>query len=108
MRSYCVCVVWWPLHRENRLLHEKLDAALDGTGLCLWQGMVESGELIVFNLQAFDRGQMAPSFERWQEKLHPEDRQATLHSYQQHQAGRAPFYEAEYRTLGVDRRVTWL
>ena len=81
---------------------------LPGLCLCLWRGMVQSGELFVFNLQAFERGPMAPGFERWQEKQHPEDRQATLHCYQQHLAGRAPFYEAEYRTLGVDRRVTWL
>ena len=31
------------LTRENRLLQEKLNAALDGTGICLWQGMIPSG-----------------------------------------------------------------
>lgn len=96
------------LRRENRQLHEKLDAALDGTGLCLWQGLVQSGELTVFNLQEFDHGQMAPHFALWQAKLHPDDREATLRSYQAHLAGRTPFYEAEYRTVGEDGRVTWL
>lgn len=28
------------LEQENRQLQEKLNAALDGTGLCLWQGLV--------------------------------------------------------------------
>ncbi|MGL4204547.1 MAG: diguanylate cyclase domain-containing protein [Aeromonadaceae bacterium] len=96
------------LRRENRQLHEKLDAALDGTGLCIWQGMVKSGELTVFNLQEFEHGQMAPHFDLWQAKLHPEDRAATLFSYQEHLAGRTPFYEAEYRTLGPDGSITWL
>lgn len=94
------------LRRENRQLHEKLDAALDGTGLCLWQGLVQSGELTVFNLQEFDHSQMA-SLALWQAKLHPDDREATLRSYQAHLAGRTPFYEAEYRTVSEDGRVTW-
>lgn len=28
---------------------EKLDAAMDGTGLCIWQNHVPTGKLIIFN-----------------------------------------------------------
>ena len=96
------------LQQENRLLHEKLNAALDGTGLCLWQGMIPSGELTVFNLQNFEHGQMAPHFELWRAKLHPADATAALDSYLGHLNGKYPFYEAEYRTLSPDGSVTWL
>lgn len=96
------------LQQENRLLHEKLNAALDGTGLCLWQGMIPSGELTVFNLQHFEHGQMAPHFELWRAKLHPADATAALDSYFGHLKGQYPFYEAEYRTLSPDGSVTWL
>ena len=96
------------LTRENRLLQEKLNAALDGTGICLWQGMIPSGELTVFNLQNFQSGQMVPHFDLWQAKLHPDDKPLVLASYHDHLAGRTPFYECEYRTVAADGEITWL
>lgn len=96
------------LTKENRQLHEKLNAALDGTGICLWQGMVQSGELRVFNLQNFQAGDMAPHFDQWRAKLHPDDSAHAQSSYFDHLAGRLPFYEAEYRTVNPEGRVTWL
>ena len=96
------------LTRENRLLQEKLNAALDGTGICLWQGMIPSGELTVFNLQNFQSGQMVPHFDLWQAKLHPDDKPLVLASYHDHLAGRTPFYECEYRTVAADGQITWL
>ncbi len=38
--------------RLKRLAHDarnKLNAALDGTGLCLWQLDIPSGKLVIFN-----------------------------------------------------------
>lgn len=93
---------------ENRLLNEKLSAALDGTDLCIWQGEPQSGKLTVFNLQNFASGEMAPHFDQWLEKLHPQDRDAALASYSAHLAGQAPFYEAEYRSTLPDGREIWL
>lgn len=96
------------LTRENRLLQERLNAALDGTGICLWQGMIPSGELTVFNLQNFQSGQMVPHFDLWQAKLHPDDKPLVLASYHDHLAGKSPFYECEYRTVAADGEITWL
>nr|WP_231553024.1 sensor domain-containing diguanylate cyclase [Aeromonas diversa] len=96
------------LEQEKRVLQERLNAALDGTGLCIWQGLIPTGELKVFNLQHFEAGDVAPHFEQWKAKLHPEDRELALTRYFEHLAGRSPFYEVEYRTLGPDGRVTWL
>lgn len=96
------------LEQENRQLQEKLNAALDGTGLCLWQGLVQTGELRVFNLQNFQAGDMAPHFDMWRAKLHPDDSERAQHHYFSHLAGKTPFYEAEYRTLSPQGEVTWL
>ncbi|MCF5765746.1 sensor domain-containing diguanylate cyclase [Aeromonas veronii] len=96
------------LKHENALLQEKLNAALDGTGICLWQGTIPTGELRVFNLQNFQAGDMAPSFELWSAKLHPDDRAHAMGSYFAHLEGQTPFYEAEYRTVSPDGSVTWL
>lgn len=94
--------------REIRQLNEKLSAALDGTGLCIWQGEPQTGRLTVFNLQDFDAGEMAPDFDQFVAKLHPLDREATLRSYFDHLEGRTPAYEAEYRTFRQDGGITWL
>ena len=94
--------------KEVQQLNEKLTAALDGTGLCIWQGEPQTGGLTVFNLQDFDVGEMAPNFTEFVAKLHPHDQATTLQKYFDHLEGRTPFYEAEYRTTGNDGRVTWL
>ncbi|MGL5498795.1 MAG: diguanylate cyclase domain-containing protein [Aeromonas sobria] len=96
------------LKRDNNLLQEKLNAALDGTGICLWQGSIPTGELRVFNLQNFQAGDMAPHFDLWSAKLHPDDRSHTLTHYHDHLQGLTPCYEAEYRTVGPEGEITWL
>lgn len=96
------------LRQDNQLLLEKINAALDGTGICLWQGLIRTGELRVFNLQNFREGDMAPHFDEWRAKLHPEDSIRTQESYFGHLAGKLPFYEAEYRTINPQGQVTWL
>lgn len=96
------------LQQENKLLNEKLAAALDGTDLCIWQGAIQSGELTVFNIQNFEQGEMAPHFDLWLAKLHPDDREAALASYFDHISGKTAFYEAEYRVFRQDGGITWL
>jgi len=92
-----------------RDLREKLGAALDGTGLCLWQGYPQTGELEVFNLQHFAPSDMAPHFEQWLAKLHPDDRGAVLANYFAHLDGKGIRYDVEYRTVdAVSGKVTWL
>ncbi|WP_293761555.1 sensor domain-containing diguanylate cyclase [uncultured Aquitalea sp.] len=87
---------------------EQLNAALDGTGLCIWQGLLQTGELQVFNLQGFRREDMASHYDVWYAKVHPDDRDEVVARYQAHLAGEVDSYEAEYRTLGPDQQITWL
>lgn len=61
----------------------KLDAALDGTGLCLWQLDVPSGKLIIFNrrfgsLLGYEPKVKAAHFDVWQAHLHPDDKDEVL------------------------------
>lgn len=39
------------LQQANERLQEKLNLALDGTGLCLWEQHVPSGTLTIFNME---------------------------------------------------------
>lgn len=87
---------------------EKLNAALDGTGLCLWQGRPPTGELKVLNLQHFQPSDMASHFDLWYAKVHPDDRDRVVANYFAHLRGDTDSYEAEYRTIGPNGRITWL
>lgn len=74
------------LKRENARLtalnnraEEKLFAALDGNGLCLWEQHVPSGNLTLFNVKwgellGFSREELRAHVDSWKSKLHPEDK----------------------------------
>lgn len=54
---------------------EKLDAAMDGTGLCVWQLDIITGKLIIFNrrwgsMLGFQPKELEANFEVWK-ALHP-------------------------------------
>lgn len=108
------------LRRENARLKrlaadtkEKLDAALDGTGLCLWQQHVPSGKLVIFNrrwgaMLGFEPKELNAHFDVWRDRLHPDDRDQVLAAFQSHLDGDSPFYQVMHRMLGKDGTVTWV
>ncbi|WP_107852740.1 sensor domain-containing diguanylate cyclase [Oceanimonas marisflavi] len=92
---------------------EKLEAAMDGTGLCVWQLHVPSGKLIIFNrrwgsMLGFQPKELEASFEVWKAHLHPEDREEVLNNFYDHLHGRTPFYEVQHRMVAKNGTVTWV
>ena len=92
---------------------EKLDAAMDGTGLCVWQLDIASGKLIIFNrrwgsMLGFQPKELEASFESWKAHLHPEDREEVLNNFYDHLQGRNHFYEVQHRMLSKTGKVTWV
>ncbi len=102
--------------RLKRLAHDarrKLSAALDGTGLCLWQLDIPSGKLVIFNrrwgaMLGFQPKETQARFDAWRESLHPEDADEVLRAFYDHIEGRAPWYEALHRMIGKNGRITWV
>lgn len=102
--------------RLKRIAHDarnKLNAALDGTGLCLWQLDVSSGKLVIFNrrwgsMLGFQPKELSAHFDVWREYLHPEDREMVLTAFYNHLEGKAPFYEALHRMQAKNGTVTWV
>ena len=102
--------------RLRRIAHDarnKLSAALDGTGLCLWQLDVPSGKLIIFNrrwgsMLGYQPKELSAHFDVWREHLHPEDKEMVLAAFYNHLAGKAPFYEALHRMQHKNGTVTWV
>lgn len=102
--------------RLKRIAHDarhKLSAALDGTGLCLWQLDVNSGKLVIFNrrwgsMLGFQPKELSAHFDVWREHLHPEDAEMVLAAFYNHLEGKTPFYEALHRMQAKNGTVTWV
>ena len=102
--------------RLKRIAHDarnKLSAALDGTGLCLWQLDIPSGKLVIFNrrrgaMLGFQPKETEARFDAWRAHLHPDDAEEVLKSFFDHIEGRAPYYEALHRMLGKNDKITWV
>lgn len=102
--------------RLKRIAHDarhKLSAALDGTGLCLWQLDIPSGKLIIYNrrwgsMLGYQPKELSAHFDVWREHLHPEDKEMVLSAFYNHLAGNTPFYEALHRMQHKNGTVTWV
>ncbi|MFZ3390085.1 GGDEF domain-containing protein [Buttiauxella gaviniae] len=102
--------------RLKRIAHDsrnKLSAALDGTGLCLWQLDVPSGKLVIFNrrwgsMLGFQPKELSAHFDVWRDHLHPEDKEMVLSAFYNHLEGKAPFYEALHRMQAKNGTITWV
>jgi len=101
------------LARLARDARSKLSAALDGTGLCLWQLDVPTGKLIIYNrrwgsMLGYQPKELNAQFEIWREHLHPDDKQNVLDASYDHLHGKTPFYEALHRMQHKNGTVTWV
>ncbi|BAJ01286.1 sensor domain-containing diguanylate cyclase [Shewanella violacea] len=101
------------LTRQNISIEEKLSAALDGTGLCLWQQHIPSGKLTIFNrdwghMLGYSEQELSAHVDSWKEKLHPEDRDWVLAAFEDHVSGKTESYQAIYRMIHKDGSVSWV
>lgn len=108
------------LKKENALLksqkarlEEKLTAALDGTGLCLWEQHVPSGRLTIFNMEwgkmlGFNPNELQATVDVWKSKLHPEDKDEVINSLSSHLNGESESYQAVHRMLHKEGSDSWV
>jgi PAS domain S-box-containing protein len=92
---------------------EKLNLAIRGSGLGLWDWRVQTGE-VVFNdrwahIVGYTLQEFSPvSIDTWTKLVHPDDLQRSNESLQVHFAGESPDYECEVRMLHKDGRWVWV
>ncbi|KFZ37761.1 diguanylate cyclase [Shewanella mangrovi] len=101
------------LKRENARLQEKLNAALDGTGLCLWEHHLPSGQLTIFNMEwgkmlGFNSQELEAHFDIWKSKLHPDDYAEVVGAFEDHLAGKTSSYQAVHRMLHKNGSHSWV
>ncbi|QDE30095.1 sensor domain-containing diguanylate cyclase [Shewanella polaris] len=97
----------------NNRVNELLNATLDGTGLCLWEQHIPSGNLTIFNQQwgqllGFTREELPAHINSWKNNLHPEDKDWVIEAFESHVAGKAETYQAIHRMIHKDGSVAWV
>ncbi|ENJ7184441.1 sensor domain-containing diguanylate cyclase [Vibrio fluvialis] len=101
------------LTRDKQRLEEKLNAALDGTGLCLWEQHVPTGRLRIFNMEwgkmlGFQPNELEANLDTWKSKLHPDDYDLAVGAFEDHLHGRADTYQVVHRMLHKDGSHSWV
>lgn len=95
--------------RENE---ERLDLALAGAGLAMWDLDVASGNLVTsrrwFEMLGLGSDEVSFSDKRWELLTHPEDLTATRAQFAAHLRGETPFYEGEFRMRHKEGHWIWV
>lgn len=97
----------------HRLDAERLEQALRGADLALWDADFDRGLAIVnarwhemLGLPAGDGAEVRLT--QWLEYVHPDDREQAQAAEMAHRAGRTPSYEAVYRLRHADGHWVWV
>ncbi len=101
------------LTRDKKRLEEKLNAALDGNGLCLWEQHIPSGKLTIFNMEwgkmlGFQPHELEANVEIWKSRLHPEDYDLAVGAFEDHINGKADTYQVVHRMIHNDGSSSWV
>ena len=102
-------------HAENTLREseERLDLAVRGTGVGLWDWMVQTGET-VFNerwaeIVGYTLDELSPvSIETWNNLCHPDDLEKVNQLLQKHFAGETEYYICELRMRHKNGDWIWI
>ncbi|ANQ24163.1 diguanylate cyclase [Vibrio natriegens] len=101
------------LRCQNARLEEKLNAALDNNGLCLWEQHIPSGTLTIFNMQwgkmlGYQPHELTATVETWKNNLHPEDYDLAVGAFEDHLAGKTDLYQVVHRMMHKDGTDSWV
>lgn len=108
------------LHQENQelrqavqLSEDKLQAALDGSEMKIWQLHVPSQTLQVFNaawgaLLGFRPDEVEASVAGWKSNLHPDDKAMVVSALEEHLRGESDAFQVVHRMLRKDGGISWI
>ncbi len=91
---------------------QRLELALKGADMGLWDWNVQTGE-VIFNerwaaMTGYRLDEIRPHLETWSELVHPEDMAHVMQQLQPHLDGHSPFYQTEHRMKGKDGTWKWI
>ena len=89
------------IEQELKESRERLELALHGTDLGVWDWNIQTGQVIFSERWAemlgFRLDEIEPHVRSWEKLVHPEDIPRVTRVLTDHLEGHAPFYEAEHR-----------
>lgn len=98
--------------KNLRESEERLELALRGAELGLWDWEVQTGK-IIFNenwakILGYKLAEIKPSFESWQKLIHDEDYKKFRSAINDNLKGKTSFYEFEYRMKTKSGKWKWI
>jgi PAS domain S-box-containing protein len=91
---------------------QRLELTMEAAGLGAWELDIPSGRYVADSIWARIKGflpeEVMPSLDFWKGLLHPEDREGTLKTLDDHISGLTPLYDANYRIKTRDGRWIWI
>lgn len=98
--------------RELERSNERLQLAIDGAGIVIWDWDVPTGQVQVgpqWSALIGTRSMVTEStLGDWKARVHPDDRDRVFSALNDHLCGRAASYSEEYRIVCEDGRIKWV
>jgi PAS domain S-box-containing protein len=95
-----------------RVSERRLDLALKGADLGMWDYNFQTGEAFVSARRAemvgYTLEEVEPHFTWWGKQVHPEDLDRVRQAMSDHARGRTPMYECEHRVRHKSGEYTWV
>lgn len=96
----------------RKLIEERLELALRGTDLSLWDWDIPSGTVSIgerwLTALGYSQDDLPNTVETWRKLLHPEDSPATEKAIAEHFSGRTDRYDVEFRLLHKNGTWKWV
>jgi PAS domain S-box-containing protein len=100
------------VEQQLKASQERLQLALSGGELGLWDWNIPSGEVLYsehwFSMLGLPKGETKLDLESWIKLIHPDDLASVNAALESHLKGQAPTYECEHRVRHQNGRWLWL
>ena len=91
---------------------ERLNLALQGAGLGLWDLDMRTGHIVInrhwAEMLGYELEELVPHIDSWQALTHPDDLPRVREAVNEHVQHQTPFYQIEYRILSKSGDWEWL
>ncbi|HEB71080.1 MAG TPA: response regulator [Nitrospirae bacterium] len=97
---------------EVKASKERLELALDGGDLGLWDWNIQTGD-VIFNerwtqMLGYSLDEIEPNVNSWEKLVHPEDMPGVMKTLEAHLAGKTPIYQTEHRMRDKSGEWKWI
>lgn len=100
------------LESELKESKERLDLAIHGAGLGLWDWNIATGDVFVNAMWAemlgYTRDEIEPNVKAWESRIHPDDFSMVTETLNEHLEGKTAFYETEHRLRTKSGEWKWV